>query len=163
MPVLDDLLRPNLKLVICGSAVGRKSAEAGAYYAGPGNKFWSVLHEVGLTSVRLKPTDFTKLLDYRIGLTDLAKSQSGNDAEIASNAYDPLALTERIRTFSPSRLAFNGKKAASVFLGRPTGKLDYGKQSGLIGSTEIWILPSTSGAANGFWSIRPWRDIARGL
>src|SRR3546814_13773735 len=48
-PVLPDVLAPGLRLVFCGSAAGRKSAELGAYYAGPGNKFWPTLYEIGLT------------------------------------------------------------------------------------------------------------------
>ena len=160
MAVLEDLLRPNLKLVVCGSAVGKKSAEAGAYYAGPGNKFWRVLHEVGLTPRQLAPTEFANLLDHGIGLTDLAKLQSGNDVEITSSAYDPAALAERICVLSPRRLAFNGKKAAGVFLGNRTKNLNYGRQTRLFGTTEIWVLPSTSGAASGYWSIKPWHDVA---
>ena len=58
--------------MICGSAAGRRSAAAGAYYAGPGNKFWRILHESGLTPRRLAPEEFALLPDVGIGLTDLA-------------------------------------------------------------------------------------------
>ena len=47
--VIPDLIRPGLRIVFCGTALGAASARAGAYYAGPGNKFWPTLHEVGLT------------------------------------------------------------------------------------------------------------------
>jgi G:T/U-mismatch repair DNA glycosylase len=43
--LLDDLLRIGLRLVICGTAAGERSAKLGAYYAGPGNKFWRTLHD----------------------------------------------------------------------------------------------------------------------
>jgi TDG/mug DNA glycosylase family protein len=43
---LRDVLQPNLKIVFCGMAVGKKSAELKAYYAQPGNKFWEVLYKV---------------------------------------------------------------------------------------------------------------------
>src|SRR3546814_6083057 len=54
-PVLPDVLAPGLRLVFCGSAAGRKSAELGAYYAGPGNKFWPTLYEIGLTPRHFRP------------------------------------------------------------------------------------------------------------
>ena len=37
---LEDLLRPGLRLVICGTAAGTQSAAINAYYAGPANRFW---------------------------------------------------------------------------------------------------------------------------
>src|ERR1700753_3045292 len=54
-PVLPDVLEPGLRVVFCGTAPGTASARAGAYYAGPGNRFWVTLHEVGLTPVLLRP------------------------------------------------------------------------------------------------------------
>jgi len=59
--VLPDMLRPGLRLVICGSAAGAVSATHGAYYAGPGNRFWRTLFEVGLTPRRLEPHEFRDL------------------------------------------------------------------------------------------------------
>lgn len=47
MPVLDDVLAPNLRVVFCGTAVGVRSAARGHYYAGPGNDFWRLLHGSG--------------------------------------------------------------------------------------------------------------------
>ena len=37
-------------------------AQAEAYYAHRTNKFWSVLHEVGLTEAMIQPTEFAQLL-----------------------------------------------------------------------------------------------------
>jgi len=56
--VLPDVLRPGLRLVICGSAASAVSAARGAYYAGPGNKFWRILAETGLTPHQLEPARF---------------------------------------------------------------------------------------------------------
>ena len=55
MSVLPDVLAPGLRAVFCGTAAGTKSAIAGAYYAGPGNKFWPTLHAIGLTPRRFAP------------------------------------------------------------------------------------------------------------
>jgi hypothetical protein len=45
--MLTDLLTRNLDLVICGTGVGSRSAELGQYYAGPRNRFWRTLAQVG--------------------------------------------------------------------------------------------------------------------
>ena len=63
---MPDVLRPGLRLVICGSAAGAVSAARGAYYAGPGNKFWRILAEVGLTPRRLEPSEFRMLAEYYV-------------------------------------------------------------------------------------------------
>jgi double-stranded uracil-DNA glycosylase len=83
---LCDLLRPGLAVVFCGTAAGEVSAARGAYYAGPGNRFWRTLFETGLTPRQLKPEEFTPA--YGIGLTDVAKSVSGSDASIPAHAFD---------------------------------------------------------------------------
>ena len=90
--VLPDLLRPGLRVVICGSAAGAVSAARGAYYAGPGNKFWRILAEVGLTPRRLEPGEFREVLNFGIGLTDLVKTHSGSDAVLPREANDVAGL-----------------------------------------------------------------------
>ena len=157
--ILPDILRPGLDLVVCGAAAGRRSAEVGAYYAGRGNRFWRILHETGLTPRLLAPEEFRLLPDFGIGLTDLAKTASGSDAEIPRSAWDEDGLRRRIEAARPCILAFNGKNAAQKFLGR--SRIGYGSQNERIGTTEIFVLPSTSGAASGYWNPEPWRDLAR--
>jgi double-stranded uracil-DNA glycosylase len=53
--ILPDLLADGLDLVICGTAAGAVSAARGAYYAGPGNRFWATLADTGLTPRRSCP------------------------------------------------------------------------------------------------------------
>lgn len=157
--MLKDLLAPRLRLVVCGTAASTVSAERGLYYAGPGNKFWPVLCEVGLTNRQLRAEEYGQLLCFGIGLTDVAKGQSGSDAEIDFRLSNPQALCEKIIEFIPGILAFNGKKAAQVFLNRRN--VEYGLQSETIGSTRLFVAPSTSGAANGSWNVECWEELAR--
>jgi len=156
-PILPDVLAPGLRVVFCGTAPGTASARAGAYYAGPGNRFWLTLHEVGLTPVLLRPVEFTRLPEFGIGLTDVSKTASGSDQEVGRQGIDAARLTTAIAAASPAHLAFNGKNAARAALGRP---VDYGPQPDRIGDATVWVLPSTSGAARGFWDIGPWRELA---
>jgi TDG/mug DNA glycosylase family protein len=156
--VLDDVLEVGLRVVFCGTAVGSRSARVRAYYAGPGNQFWGVLSRTRLTPRRLAPAEYADLPRYGIGLTDLAKFESGADAELSSAALGAAAVRARISHFAPRAVAFNGKRAGETFLGR---RVDYGRQVESIDQTAIFVLPSTSGAARGFWDEAHWRECAR--
>jgi TDG/mug DNA glycosylase family protein len=130
---------PGLRLVICGSAAGTVSARRGAYYAGPGNKFWPILAATGLTPRLLLPEEFPLLLGFGIGLTDLAKHAFGPDVAIRRDHYDPEGLAERIAK---------------------SGALNYGLQPRFAALPPIFVLPSTSGLASGAWDARHWHDLA---
>ena len=84
--MLPDYLAPNLRAVICGVAASRRSGELGRYYAGPGNRFWPVLHEAGLVRAPLRVGDEADLFAQGIGLTDIAKGVSGMDHQIDPRA-----------------------------------------------------------------------------
>ena len=151
-------MAPGLRLVVCGSAAGTRSAELGAYYAGPGNRFWGMLHRVGLTPAILAPAEFRGVLAYGIGLTDIVKTAFGPDSSLRPTDFDRGGLKRRIETYQPKILAFNGKRSAAAFFGRSVA---YGYQLNRdIGITRIYVAPSTSGAARGFWDEGYWRRVA---
>jgi TDG/mug DNA glycosylase family protein len=154
--VLRDVLEPGLRVVFCGTAAGTASARARAYYAGPGNAFWKTLYAIGLTPVQLAPAEFARLPEYGIGLTDICKVLYGSDEEVGTVAFDVDGLQARIAAVEPATLAFNGKNAARGALERDVG---YGLQPERIGGAEVWVLPSTSGAARRFWNIKPWQEL----
>ena len=157
---LPDLLGRRLDLVICGTAAGRHSASASAYYADSSNRLWWILHEVGLTPRKLVPEDFRVLLEFGIGLTDLAKHYSGPDSGLSDDDYDIAGFHEKIEEVQPRVLVFNGKKAASKYFLISTTKLDYGRQQEGIGATTLFVASSTSGR-NRHWTRSPWYDCAR--
>lgn len=156
--VLDDLLKPGLQLVFCGTAAGTASARAKAYYAGPGNAFWRTLFATGLTPTQLAPSEYRRLLELGIGLTDLRKVRHGADAEVGTEEFDVDGLRARIEGAEPAYLAFNGKNAARGALER---EVKLGPQEEQIGGAVVWVLPSTSAAARRYWDIEPWQELAR--
>ena len=157
-PILPDLLSPGLDLVICGTAAGYRSAEVGAYYAHGSNKFWRILAEIGLTPRRLKPDEYPLLPKFGIGLTDLAKYYRGADSGLADGDLDITGFRNKIESICPHILAFNGKTAARLALGRRS--LHSGRQDFRLGNTIVFVLPSTSGRAGGYWDPGPWRECA---
>jgi TDG/mug DNA glycosylase family protein len=156
-PIVEDLLVPGLEVVFCGTALSAVSAERRAYYAHPGNRFWRILHVAGLTPRQLEPEEFRRLLEFGIGLTDVAKHASGQDADLSSGDFDPGALHARIGRAAPRRIAFTSKRAALEGAGL---RCDYGVQPDRFAGVEVWVLPSTSGLAVKFWDEKPWRDLA---
>lgn len=155
--ILPDVLEPGLKLVFCGTAAGRRSAAEQAYYAHPGNLFWRALFQAGLTPRLLAPAEFPQLRDLGIGLTDLAKRHSGNDAELPHDAFDVAALRRKINRVQPRLLAFTSKNAARASLGHA---VNYGAQEETMQDTLLFVLPSPSGQARGHWSLAPWLALA---
>ena len=155
--ILPDVLQPRLKIVFCGTAAGEHSARVGAYYAGRGNRFYETLFQVGLTPRKLAPSEFLLLPTYGIGLTDIAKHTSGADKTLRSAHFDAPSLRHKIEVYAPTVLAFNGKRSAQACYGQP---VSYGIQTDKVGQTTVFVLPSTSGAARGFWDVRYWEQAA---
>ena len=153
--ILPDLLDYNLNIVFCGMAASKKSRQVNAYYAGPGNKFWKTLYNIRLTTKELKPKEFKQLITYKIGLTDMCKTDFGNDNELDSSKYDVNGFNLKILQYKPRIICFNGKNPAKVYLNKK--KVEYGIQIEKIGDSEVFILPSTSGAASGYWDINKWK------
>jgi double-stranded uracil-DNA glycosylase len=159
--LVPDVLRPDLRVVFCGTALGRASAEAKAYYAHPRNVFWSILHETGLTFAGrpLTPSEYLRVLEFGVGLTDLCKSMFGNDNDLPHKAFDIDALRNKVEDYRPAVLAFTSKKAGQAFCG-PRAVL--GWQDNVFPRTRVYILPSTSPSARWQWVENKfhWRILA---
>jgi TDG/mug DNA glycosylase family protein len=159
--VLPDHLRSGLIVVFCGTAAGTASAARKAYYAGPGNMFWPTLHETRLTERLLVPEEFTRLNEYGIGLTDVAKKVSGSDDSLRNTDFSVDSFRERMASTRPKLIAFNGKKAASAVFEMPTRAIRYGLQEQSLGESRVFVLPSTSGSGRKYWDKAYWMDLAR--
>jgi len=155
--ILPDVLAPGLDVVFCGSAAGTVSARGGAYYAGPGNRFWPTLHAIGLTPVLLTPPEYPRLLELGIGATDLNKIESGADTALSAAGDDLAGLAAKLDAARPRAIAFNGKRAACVFLAAK--RLAYGRQEAPWRGVPVFVLPSTSRRAGAFWDERPWQEL----
>ena len=158
---LPDVLQSDLALVFCGTAASSESARVGAYYANGSNAFWRALHETGITPRRFAPSEFPRLLELRIGLTDVAKRASGSDSSLRRSDFDPDCLSRKIRRYRPQIVAFTSKAAWRAW--RRLSAADavaYGWQACRLGATGFVVLPSPSGAARAYWDITYWRDLA---
>lgn len=161
---LPDVLDTDLNVIFIGTAAGKKSAETGHYYAGPGNRFWPTLHEVSLTPRCFRPEEFRELLGLRMGLTDLSKLGAGMDHEIRPEEFDFAHFKANLAHFRPRAIASTSKKAAALALGEDsTHDVAYGRQAQRDGLPEIFVLTSPSGVARSHWDIAPWLELAHWL
>lgn len=159
--ILPDVLQPGLDVVFVGTAAGTRSAREGIYYAHPGNKFWRTLKHIGLLPREFQPSEFHRVVAHGIGLTDMCKLRAGSDAEIGNDAFDRPRFERAIVKASPRAIAFTSKKAASVWLRVPTGKIALGQQPPRDdGFPIVFVLPSPSGLATGYWDETHWRALA---
>lgn len=160
--ILPDLLKCDLDIVFCGTAAGNKSAERKAYYAGAGNLFYPTLASCAFTPRILKPHEFPDLLNYNIGLTDLAKHHFGMDKDLKQEHYDTKNFEEKILMFQPKVVCFNGKEAAKVYFDlKSTKQVNYGLQNVLIGKTKLYVAPSTSLQAIAYWDESIWQQLKK--
>lgn len=158
--ILPDVLSPGLQVVFCGTAPGTRSAREGAYYAHPGNRFWRALFETGMTPRKLQPHEFRDVLEFGIGLTDVAKHAFGSDADLSPAAFDAAALRRKLARYRPCIVAFTSKNAARAGLALGARDMAYGEQPVTLAHSRVFVLPSPSGQARGFWNIEPWRRLA---
>lgn len=150
---LPDLLRPGLRLAIVGFNPGAVSAARGHYYAKPGNAFYPLLFESGLTPRRLSPEEDSLLPRWGIGLVDLCPWKAGQ-AEVLTRrdvAEGRRRLLGKLARSRPGLVAFNGLGLFRLVFGRSPRP---GPQPERIAGRPTFALPSTSGLVNGRWRER---------
>ncbi len=162
MRVLPEVLAPGLRVVFAAPAVGECAADRGHYYAGPGNAFWQLLYEAELTPQLLEANQDSTVQMYGVGLADVVRDKDDTDPR-----FDVAGFVARMERHEPRWVAFNGKQVAQAVareLGHPRpalGPLDW-----RIGSAEVFVLPSSSGAnRRRDYDGRPrridwWRELA---
>lgn len=161
---VPDVLGPGVRVVFCGINPGHWSAREGAAFANPRNDFWRLLHTVGFTPRQLEPREQAELLRYGIGLTNAALRTTRGSSDL--RAADFAGSRERLEAIAlelePRVIAFVGKAAyQGVFRERP----EHGLHERTLGSTLLFVLPSTSPAnATVTWDERVrWFRALRGL
>lgn len=147
--VLPDYLRDGLDIVFVGTAASDVSAARKHYYSGYNNAFYKCIFEAGIVPVPLGPEDDWRLPDYGVGLTDLVKNRhAGDDSNLSRSELSGGApsLKKKIIALNPKIVCFNGKTAYAAFVGR--GRHNYGLAGISIGSSKVFVVPSTSGRVN---------------
>jgi double-stranded uracil-DNA glycosylase len=142
---IPDLIAPDLRILFVGINPGLWSGATGFHFARPGNRFWRAIFEARLTPRLLAPEEQHKLLDYGIGIVNLVARTTAAAAELSDDEMRAggLALVDRIGRFRPRKAAFLGVSTYRTAFDQP--KALVGRQTEMIGDTEIWVLPNPSG------------------
>jgi TDG/mug DNA glycosylase family protein len=142
---LEDILAPDLRCIFVGINPGIRSAEAGHHFANPRNDFWRLLHDSGLTSQLLDPSDELELLANGLGITNAARRVTRGSGELRRTDFaDAAARLARVANeLNAGAFAFVGKQAyAGAFNERP----EHGRQKRTLEGRPLFVLPSTSPA-----------------
>lgn len=161
---LPHLLRPGLRVVFIGYNPAIYSAEAGHYYARPGNRFWVQLSQSGIAGRPVGPADDRLLPDEAgIGFTDLCcrptvRAEHLTPGEIRAGAF---RLHRELLAFQPAIACFSGRGIYRHFAQHAFGlapaelaRRHYGQQPERIGATRPWVIPSSSGLASRWHALR---------
>ncbi|HVB11224.1 MAG TPA: mismatch-specific DNA-glycosylase [Bacillota bacterium] len=128
---VPDLLHPGLRVVFVGLNPGRASATAGHHFAGPGNHFWRLLHESGLTPRRLDPAEDEHLLAMGLGITNAVPRSSRGEQDLAWEEFlaGAEALRQKVANCQPGVVALLGKMAYRAYAGLSrTADVAWGRQ-----------------------------------
>lgn len=159
MRTLPDYLQNNLELVFVGINPGAYSAQVGHYYATPRNRFWHAFNKAKLLRdpTVMGPTDDLRMHEFGIGFTDVVKRSTNNAAGLRAADFKKWipVLEKKLLKYRPRVICFNGSMALGKYLfysADSSAKLSLGPQSRKIGSSHIFLVPSSS-PANASYSL----------
>jgi double-stranded uracil-DNA glycosylase len=142
---VSDVTGPSLLVLFCGINPGLYSAAVGHHFARPGNRFWKALHGSGFTPELLGPFEERRLLDHRLGVTNLVRRATATADELGPDELrtGAAALKRKVKRLQPEAVAVLGVSAFRVAFERPRASI--GPQDESIGPTRVWVLPNPSG------------------
>jgi TDG/mug DNA glycosylase family protein len=140
---VPDVLAPGLHCLFCGINPGRVSDAAAAHFANPRNDFWRLLHDAGFTPRLFDPQEQFSLLDLGLGVTNASYRTTPGSGDLRRGDFDRQQFEARVRAAAPRAVAFVGKEAYRGLYGE---RAELGAQLRSIGSTGLFVLPSTSPA-----------------
>ncbi len=142
---IPDVIAPGLVVLFVGINPGLYSGAVGHHFARPGNRFWPALYEAGFTSRLLRPDEDTTLPKWGLGITNLVARTTAAASELTTDELlrGRHILEQRVLRFAPRWTVFVGIGAYSTAYERP--KVAVGPQERTIGTSQIWVLPNTSG------------------
>lgn len=168
---LPHYVPPGLRVIFVGYNPAIYSAEAGHYYARPGNVFWRQLSASGLAGRDVGPDDDSLLAaEAGIGFVDLCcrptvRAEELTREEIIEGA---LRLHGELMAASPRFAVFSGRgiyqhygRHALGLSARELAARGYGEQPERIGATIPFVIPSSSGLASKWHRER--LELLRGL
>ncbi|XP_011500365.1 PREDICTED: G/T mismatch-specific thymine DNA glycosylase-like [Ceratosolen solmsi marchali] len=150
---LKDILEVDLDLVFVGINPSLMAAHTGRYYAGPGNHFYKLLFESKLIPKAVTYEEDYKLLQYKIGLTNIVARATRSSADLSKSEIrkGAILVQEKLKHFRPKIAIFNGKCIYEEFVDKfDKSSFCFGLQPNRVGDTALWVVPSSSARCANF-------------
>ncbi|MCA1319146.1 mismatch-specific DNA-glycosylase [Bacillus tianshenii] len=146
MDFIYDHIKKNLDILFVGFNPSIRSGETGHHYANPNNRFWTILHQAGITPRKYAPTEDFKLLDLNYGLTNIVSRPTVGAADITREEYRTgrEELKRKIEVNKPKIVCFVGKGVYQEYSGQR--KIAWVIQDKpVVPGTTDFVAPSSSG------------------
>ena len=146
----SDILAAGLDVIFCGLNPATSAAAAGHNFSNASNRFWNVLHLAGFTTVRLRPEEERRLLEFGCGITAVVSRPTRQANEVQADEFRQArpGFEAKMRRYAPRSIAFLGKRALSVMIGQLN--IDWGRHPPGFAGTTAWVLPNPSGLNRNF-------------
>lgn len=145
--LVPDVVDRAVRLLFVGYNPGPTSGRTGHHFAGPGNLFWRLLAEAGLTAVLLSPEQDRDLLRVGIGITNLVARVTPSSADLRADemAQGGVRLRHLLQEIQPELVAFLGKDIYRHYAGLPASRpIAWGRQSAQGERPELFVIPNPS-------------------
>ena len=157
MKTLPDYLSHGLDIVFVGLNPGLRSVEVGHYFASTQNRFWPAINTSGLLWEPLDAESDARILEQRMGFTDVVKRPSSGASNLRAGDFRRWApvLREKLERFQPRIVCFNGATAYRNYLRYGCGiteRPELGLQHHKIGASQVFMVPNPS-PANAVYSL----------
>jgi TDG/mug DNA glycosylase family protein len=142
---VPDLIASRLDVLFCGINPGLYSAATRHHFARPGNRFWGALHDAGFTDELVRPWQERRLLDAKLGITNLVAraTAAADELTVAELRRGRRRLAGKVHRYRPRCVAVLGIGAFRVAFDRPRAVT--GLQRDTLAGTPLWVLPNPSG------------------
>lgn len=142
---LRDVVAPGLRVLFVGINPGLRSAEIGHHFGGRTNPFWRLLHASGLTPVLLEPEEDRRLLEFRLGITNLVARASRAAGELGRDELTDgeRILRRKIARLRPAWVALVGLTIYQQMF--PKGPRGAGAKPERLAGSRLFVLPNPSG------------------
>jgi double-stranded uracil-DNA glycosylase len=172
---LQDRIAPNLRVLFVGINPGVRSALTGHHFAGYSNRFWKLLNASGLVPEPITYEDDARLLEWRLGITNLIARPSPGIGNLRPAEYVEgwKVLERKIRKYGPLVIAFVGVTMYRAILPlldadvAPSSRaITVGLQPALVHGARVFVLPNPSGR-NAHFSyaqmLKAYSDLRRSI
>lgn len=161
--VLQDHLRPGLRVLFVGINPGLRSAAVGHHFAGHSNRFWKLLYDSQLVDAPLTYRDDWRLPQWGLGLTNIITRKSSGINTLNCDEYRTgrISLESKLLRYRPRLVALLGITIYRILFPRQRS-IHLGPTTDRLAGIPIFLLPNPSGR-NAHYSYRTMLRVFRAL